>query len=278
MAKKQLLGRILAGGLLSAAFALPWPVARADEKPSAAFALPWPVARADEEPSVAFSFPWSKGRSDDDPLWLFETNCVANGPGRWRQETEEISVNRAVYKSYMFMGPGSRSVSLACRIRGDNEDNGDNSEDSKVAFQSLQLEFGMRDTQSPSPYNTVIVYLDGQQSASETVAAGEKVDFVLDVTQVENIALETVCSSGAGYCDRVYFFNVSLSTEPAISPESVPEEFPEEFEQEFQEEFEEELPEEALDIIYPEISPKEPLEEPLEESSDESSDRLPEFR
>ena len=241
VAKKQLLGRLLAGGLLSVAFALPCPLASAEE----------------EERS----------------LWLFETTCVSNGPGRWRRETEDISVSRAVYRSYMFMGPGSRSVSLACRIRGENSENPENTEDSKDAkkpFQSLQLEFGMRDTQRESPYNTVIVYLDGQQSASETVAAGEKVYFALDVSEVQNIALETVCSSGAGYCDRVYFFNASLSTEPAISPATSPEELLEEFPEDLPEELLEELPE-ALEI-YPETTP----DEPLEESPDES-DLLPEL-
>lgn len=247
VAKKQLLGRLLAGGLLSVALALPCPVASAEEE---------------EERS----------------LWLFETTCVSNGPGRWRQETEDISVSRAVYRSYMFMGPGSRSVSLACRIRGENSENPENTENSKDAkkpFQSLQLEFGMRDTQIESPYNTVIVYLDGQQSASETVAAGEKVYFALDVSQVQNIALETVCSSGAGYCDRVYFFNASLSTEPAISPATSTEELLEEFPEDLLEELPEDLPEElpeALDI-YPETTP----DEPLDDSPDESSDILPEL-
>ena len=52
MAKKQLLVRLLAGGLLSAAFALAWPVARAEEQPLVAFTLPWSKKGRPDEGTV----------------------------------------------------------------------------------------------------------------------------------------------------------------------------------------------------------------------------------
>lgn len=150
-------------------------------------------------------------RAEEKPFWLFETQCVTQGPGRMRREMADISVGREVFRSYMFMGPGSRSINLTCKIRGDDPE--------KENFNSLRLEFGMQDSDKSSPYNTVVVYLDGQERASQTIGAGEKVSIALDVSQAQNVAVETVCSARNTYCDRVYFFNASLSSEPVPANE-----------------------------------------------------------
>ncbi|HIK09504.1 MAG TPA: hypothetical protein IGS52_04440 [Oscillatoriaceae cyanobacterium M33_DOE_052] len=153
-------------------------------------------------------------RAEEQPLWLFETQCVTQGSGRMRQEMADISVGREVFRSYMFMGPGSRSVNLTCKIRGDDPEEKEN-------FNSLRLEFGMQDSDKSGPYNTVVVYLDGEESASQTIGSGEKVSIALDVSQSQNVSVETVCSSRNAYCDRVYFFNASLSSEP-VPPNEPP--------------------------------------------------------
>ena len=151
-------------------------------------------------------------QADDESrlAWLFEAQCVSESPGRWRQEVEDVSIGREVFQSVMFMGPGSQFASLACRIRGKE------TEKSEEIVQSLHLEFGMRDRHRASPYNNVIVYLDGEESQATTVAPGERVALSLDVSNISNIAIETVCSTKVKYCDRVYFFDASLSADVII--------------------------------------------------------------
>jgi hypothetical protein len=156
------------------------------------------VAQADDESRLA---------------WLFDAQCVSESPGRWRQEVEDVSVGREVYRSVMFMGPGSQFASLACRIRGEDTETSDKN------VQSLKLEFGMRDRHRESPYNNVIVYLDGEESVAATVAPGERVAISLDVSDISNIAIETICSTKIKYCDRVYFFDATLSADVAVPTE-----------------------------------------------------------
>lgn len=193
MQRTQSIAKFIAAGVLSVAIA----------------PLSVLVAKADDESRLA---------------WLFEAQCVSESPGRWRQEIEDVSVGREVYRSVMFMGPGSQFASLACRIRG-----GEDTETSDKNVQSLNLEFGMRDRHRESPYNNVIVYLDGEESAATTVAPGERVVLSLDVSNISNIAIETVCSTKVQYCDRVYFFDASLSADVAVTTEETTNQEPTKF-------------------------------------------------
>jgi hypothetical protein len=193
MQTTQLIAKFLAAGVLSVAIA-----------PLTAL-----VAQADDDSRVA---------------WLFDAQCVSESPGRWHQEVEDVSVGREVYRSVMFMGPGSQFASLACRIRGEDTDTSDKD------IQSFQLEFGMRDRHRDSPFNNVIIYLDGEENVSTTVASGERVALSLDVSNISNIAIETVCSTKIQYCDRVYFFDASLSSDVALPMEESQNSEPSKFE------------------------------------------------
>ncbi len=140
-------------------------------------------------------------------LFLFDTQCVTNGPGRSQEETLDISIGRKVYRSYFFLGPGSREVSVTCRI---GEQQGQ--------FESLLLEFGMRDNDRGSPPNAVNIYLDGVREVSHTLSPGEQVSLSLNLTNVSHVAIETVCSTQNRYCDRVYFFESTLSPRLNVAP------------------------------------------------------------
>ncbi len=133
------------------------------------------------------------------PQFLFDGQCVTTGPGRSHQETLDISVGRKVYRSYFFLGPGSREVSVTCRILPE-----------EGKFESLLLEFGMRDNDRGSPPNAVNIYLDGVREVSHTLSPGDQVSLSLNLTNVSHIAIETVCSTQNRYCDRVYFFESTL--------------------------------------------------------------------
>ncbi|MGL5196319.1 MAG: hypothetical protein ACRC8Y_22245 [Chroococcales cyanobacterium] len=141
------------------------------------------------------------------PLFLFDTQCVTNGPGRSQEETLDISVGRKVYRSYFFLGPGSREVSVTCRIA-----------EQQGQFESLLLEFGMRDNDRGSPPNAVNIYLDGVREVSHTISPGQQVSLSLNLTHVSHIAIETICSSQNRYCDRVYFFESTLFPRLNLAP------------------------------------------------------------
>lgn len=141
----------------------------------------------------------------DDSIALMRAPCATTGPGRWRSDKSNVAVGRAVYKSRWHLGPGNRFVSITCRIVPEGFER---------YFQTLQLEFGMQDDDRNSPANTVNVYLDGQQKLSRTLTAGQRESVSLDVTNVANVAIETVCSSQSQYCGRVYFFKAELESPP----------------------------------------------------------------
>ncbi|NEO99204.1 MAG: hypothetical protein F6K58_11075 [Symploca sp. SIO2E9] len=138
--------------------------------------------------------------------FLLDVSCVNAGMGNWTSQTQDISIDRAVYTSKMFMGPGDSSASMTCRIQPNKE---------SLIFQTLKLEFGMRDNDQGSPPVRVNLYLDGFEVESRTVSAGKKDSILVDVTNTSNVALEAVCSGQNQYCRRVYFWEASLEGVPA---------------------------------------------------------------
>lgn len=144
--------------------------------------------------------------------FLFDAQCVSTGPGRWRRYKEDVSVGRQVYTSYLYMGAGTQYSAMTCRIRPEAP------KTSKYNFESLLLEFGMRDNDLNSPGSTVKVYLDGAPVASQSVQPGEKASLLVDVSNVSNVAIETVCSTKTQYCDRVYFFKATLEEGSTLVP------------------------------------------------------------
>jgi hypothetical protein len=145
------------------------------------------------------------------PVFLLKTQCANAGPGNWERYNLNVSIGRAVYTSLFYMGPGDQFASMTCKIRPDNY---------PPLFQTLRLGYGMRDIERSSPENVVNVYLDGQQAASRIVAPGRKEELLIDVSNVTNVAIETICSSKLQYCDRVYFFDATLERLPPSPSQS----------------------------------------------------------
>ncbi|BAZ15237.1 hypothetical protein NIES4071_71090 [Calothrix sp. NIES-4071] len=151
------------------------------------------------------------------PVELLRSRCVSSGLGSAREENTDIAIGRAVYTSRFFLGPGSRSATLTCRIRPNSS--------KQPIFQTLNLGFGMRDSDSSSPNAEVRVYLDGRPAEARTVSTSQQNTLSLDVSNVSNVSIEAVCTSGNRYCDRVYFYEASLlrpatQTNVAPSPQS----------------------------------------------------------
>jgi len=141
------------------------------------------------------------------PVYLLRSKCVDSGPGGVGRDSNNVSIGRAVYTSFFNLAPGNSYASITCNIRQN---------DSKPLFQTLQLGFGMNDSDGSSPPVTVNVYLDGKKTDATTVFAPAQARALsLDVSSVSNVSVEAVCSSTSQYCNQIYFFNASLV--PVIS-------------------------------------------------------------
>lgn len=151
--------------------------------------------------------PQNRQIAQDKPLSIFllRRPCVNTGIGNWDRRTEDVSVGRAVYSSRLFMGPGNRFASMTCKLQPN---------DANVIFQSLRLEFGMRDNDAGSPPVNVNIYLDGRRVETRTVSPGQREVVALDVTPTSNVAIEAICSNQTKYCDRVYFWEANLEYPP----------------------------------------------------------------
>ena len=146
------------------------------------------------------------------PVYLLKTKCVSGGLGNTRTNKREVSIDKAVYTSLFYQGPGSNSTLVTCKIKQDN---------SQPVYQTLQLGFGMRDTDRSNPPVNVNVYLDGKPTESRTLNSGQQASLSLDVSNVSNVSIESVCSTQSQICDRVYFFNALLepmTASPTPSP------------------------------------------------------------
>lgn len=152
--------------------------------------------------ATAFSEKIAQAQKAPRPVPLLNAKCVNSGLGSARQQNLDVSIGRAVYSSQFYLGPGSRSASITCNIKPEKS--------LQPVFQTLNLGFGMRDNDTRSPSVDVKVYLDGRQVESRAVAPAQQASLILDVSNVNNIAIEAVCSSQTQYCDRVYFFDAAL--------------------------------------------------------------------
>lgn len=136
---------------------------------------------------------------------LEQTKCVGSGPGRWRADSVDVAIGKAVHESVMNLSPSNGSATVTCRIRPEN---------SQPRFQTLQLDFGMEDRDSASPPNIVNIYLDGQQVASRRIGPSQAASFLFNVSSISNVSIETICASKLEYCSRVYFYKASLERIP----------------------------------------------------------------
>lgn len=132
--------------------------------------------------------------------------CVGSGPGRWSDNELNVAIGRSVYRSQMSLNPSNGSASVTCRIRDEN--------DPQPRFKTLDLGLGMLDTDVGSPAAIVNIYLNGQQAATQTITPGQAASLSLDVTNVNNVAIEATCSNKSAYCSRVYIFRARLERIP----------------------------------------------------------------
>lgn len=141
---------------------------------------------------------------------LTKAKCVNSGVGSFRQTPLDVAIAKAVYTSPFYLGAGTRSAAVTCKIRRD---------ENKPLFQTLRLGFGMRDNNTTSPPVAVNFYVDGNKADTKTIAPGQKEVVLLDVSKATNVTIEAVCSNQAQYCDRVYFIDSLLQpAPPATTP------------------------------------------------------------
>ncbi|MBV9387361.1 MAG: hypothetical protein JOZ78_13140 [Chroococcidiopsidaceae cyanobacterium CP_BM_ER_R8_30] len=136
------------------------------------------------------------------PVPLLHNTCVTIPSGSLYRRTDTISIGREIYKSLFYLYPVNGSASVTCKIVPDN---------SLPMFQTLRLGFGMSDSDSSSPSIAVNVYLNGQRTVSKIVSPGQATSLSLNVSNVTDVSIESVCSSqGQQSCGQLYFFNALL--------------------------------------------------------------------
>ncbi|MEM7553214.1 MAG: hypothetical protein AAF378_03795 [Cyanobacteria bacterium P01_A01_bin.84] len=133
---------------------------------------------------------------------ILKAKCVSSGLGSARLRKENVSIGRAVYTSKFYLGPGSRSAAITCKIRPDKSP--------QPVFKTLNLGFGMRDKDMTSPDVNVKIYLDGQEAETISIAPTKPSLAKIDVSNVSNVAVEAICTNPNRYCDRVYFFTADM--------------------------------------------------------------------
>jgi hypothetical protein len=143
------------------------------------------------------------------PTSLLRGKCVNSGLGNASLDDTDISIGKQVYTSLFYIAPGDRSASVTCNILPKRK--------YQPGFQTLNLGFGIRDNDLTAPPVTVNVYSDGKKVDSRTVAPAQTQSLQLNVSNVSNVSIETVCSSQSQYCGRVYFFQASLEPKAAAS-------------------------------------------------------------
>lgn len=143
------------------------------------------------------------------PISLVQAKCVSGGLGSFRQTPVDVAIAKAVYTSPFYLGTGTRSAAVTCKIRND---------DDRPLFQTLRLGLGMRDNNPDSPPVTINFYVDGDQAETKTISPGIKEFVALDVSKATNVTIEAVCSNQAEYCNRVYFFNTILEPLAVTTP------------------------------------------------------------
>ncbi|WP_009634086.1 hypothetical protein [Synechocystis sp. PCC 7509] len=147
------------------------------------------------------------------PVSLVQAKCVNSGLGTFRQTPLDVAVAKAIYTSPFYLGTGTRSAAVTCKIRND---------DDRPLFQTLRLGLGMRDNNPSSPPVTVNFYVDGDKTETKTISPGIKELVAIDVSKATNITIEAICSTQSRYCEalrarlryRIYFFNTIL--EPLV--------------------------------------------------------------
>lgn len=139
---------------------------------------------------------------------LTQAKCINSGIGSFRQTPLDVAIAKAVYTSPFYLGAGSRSAAVTCKIRRD---------ENKPLFQTLRLGFGMRDNNTTSPPVAVNFYVDSNKAETKNIAPGQKELVLLDVSKATNVTIEAVCSNQTRYCDRVYFFDTLLQPLPPVA-------------------------------------------------------------
>lgn len=151
-------------------------------------------------------FPWgeaiAQNKKKTPSTSLLRAKCVKSGIGSVRQQKRDVSIGKAVYSSKFYLGPGYRSAALTCKIKPENRP--------QNVFQSLNLGFGMLDKNPNSPGVQVRLYLDGRPTETVNIGPTQVANISVDVNNVDNVAIEAICSSSTRYCSRVYFYDADL--------------------------------------------------------------------
>jgi hypothetical protein len=140
---------------------------------------------------------------------LLSNDCRDTGPGRfYKDERFIVSIGRQAFDSlfhFDLISPNNAPKVLSCRFKKINN-----------SPTTLQVSFGIEDSDSVDTIARVTVYLDGNPTASHTFSAGNLKTVVLDVTKIRSVGIEVSCERGRvgvpndNSCPNIWFTKASI--------------------------------------------------------------------
>jgi hypothetical protein len=140
---------------------------------------------------------------------LGELGCKEiEGRGGYSPINEDVSLGFELFRAVGFFGGGDRSIAsrgkeskVACRLAGPGEN---------PRFKTLTLSIGFPENHylAQGSLTRLSIYKDGQFYEYRDLAMGQKVLWVIDVTNTRTLGLHGECirESPRGKCTGIYFF------------------------------------------------------------------------
>jgi hypothetical protein len=156
-----------------------------------------------------------RAEPNDGSIPLFSPGCSTSGNGELvTDERQDISVDKQIFTPafyFRYLHSDENPSLLTCKLTP--------SESPKT----LQLVIGVQDYAMQQEHSiTFKVYLDGQETASHVLSAGQGKTFLLDITKTSSVALEAICTLGGigprqNYCPDLYVLKASILPSPTSS-------------------------------------------------------------
>ncbi|MBE9143296.1 hypothetical protein [Planktothrix mougeotii] len=139
---------------------------------------------------------------------LGELGCKEIQGGMYKPINEDVSLGFEIFRAVGFFGAingsisdGTKDSKVACRLAGPGEN---------PTFKTLTLSIGFPENHylAQGSLNRLSIYKDGQFYEYRDLAMGQKVLWVIDVTNTRTLGLHGECirKNPQGNCPAIYFF------------------------------------------------------------------------
>jgi hypothetical protein len=153
-----------------------------------------------------------RSEQPDGSIELLSLSCSSSGEGQLvSDDREDVSIGKQIFTPVFYFSSlyyEKNPTLLTCKLNPSEQP------------KTLQLTLGIQDYAMQAKHEiTFNTYLDGRQTASHILSAGEGKTLLFDVTKTSNVALEAQCSfiESGSYCPYLYFLKASILPSPTSS-------------------------------------------------------------